>query len=244
MGINTNMAVEAFHRVFKYNYLKGKVNKRVDSCLINLLRYIRDKCFDRVIKLTKGKSTHKSKLIQVRHNHSKELSTGNIQEDADGRWKITSATNNDISYTIIRQANRCLENSCQMICVECNICIHQYVCKCTDSLIHNTMCKHIHMLQRYLTQNAEELKEEGPEVNEYNSSEIKLVASQLCKEKKLNFTDCIPARKTLQETLRLFAEELDTCETEILLAKSVNKYMHLTIYSSHCRNRIIVHCLQ
>ena len=113
-----------------------------------------------------------------------------------------------------------------------------------QTVIHNTMCKHIHMLQRYLTQNVEELKEEGPEVNEYNSSEIKLVASQLCKEKKLNFTDCIPARKALQETLRLFAEELDTCETGILLAKSVNKYMHLTIYSSHCRNRIIVHCLQ
>ena len=27
MGINTNMIVEAFHRVFKYNYLKGKYNK-------------------------------------------------------------------------------------------------------------------------------------------------------------------------------------------------------------------------
>ena len=24
LGINTNMAVEAFHRVFKYSYLKGK----------------------------------------------------------------------------------------------------------------------------------------------------------------------------------------------------------------------------
>jgi hypothetical protein len=28
LGINTNMFVEAFHRVFKYNYLNGKHNKR------------------------------------------------------------------------------------------------------------------------------------------------------------------------------------------------------------------------
>lgn len=57
MGINTNMKVEAFHRVFKYSYLKGKVNKRVDNCLMNLLKYVRDKYFERMIKLTKGKAT-------------------------------------------------------------------------------------------------------------------------------------------------------------------------------------------
>ena len=32
LGINTNMFVEAFHRVFKRIYLGRKVNKRVDSC--------------------------------------------------------------------------------------------------------------------------------------------------------------------------------------------------------------------
>ena len=71
MGINTNMMVEAFHRVFKYNYLKGKYNKRVDNCLVNLMKYTRDKLFERLIKLTKGKSTSKLKLIQDRHNRSK-----------------------------------------------------------------------------------------------------------------------------------------------------------------------------
>lgn len=40
LGINTNMYLEAFHRVLKYNYLKGKYNKRVDNCLSNLLKYV------------------------------------------------------------------------------------------------------------------------------------------------------------------------------------------------------------
>ena len=41
MGINTYMMVESFHRVFKYNYLKGKYNKRVDICLVNLMKFTR-----------------------------------------------------------------------------------------------------------------------------------------------------------------------------------------------------------
>ena len=57
LGINTNMYVEAFHRTFKHNYLKGKFNKRVDTYLLNLLKFIRDKPYERTIKLTKGKLT-------------------------------------------------------------------------------------------------------------------------------------------------------------------------------------------
>ncbi len=33
LGINTNMYVEAFHRAFKHNYLKGKFNKRTPASL-------------------------------------------------------------------------------------------------------------------------------------------------------------------------------------------------------------------
>ena len=38
MGINTNMFVEAFPRVFKRVYLGGRVNKRVNHCLVHLMR--------------------------------------------------------------------------------------------------------------------------------------------------------------------------------------------------------------
>ena len=60
MGINTNMVLELFHRAFKYNYLKGKTNKRNDSCLVNLLKYVRDKSFSRFIKLTRGGCCNKT----------------------------------------------------------------------------------------------------------------------------------------------------------------------------------------
>ena len=37
-GINTNMYVESFHHVLKYNFLKGKANKRVDALICILMR--------------------------------------------------------------------------------------------------------------------------------------------------------------------------------------------------------------
>jgi hypothetical protein len=58
LGINTNMFVEAFHRVFKYNYLNGKHNKRVDVCLLQLVKFARDMAFKRVIKLLKHKDSY------------------------------------------------------------------------------------------------------------------------------------------------------------------------------------------
>ena len=45
-GISTNMFVEAFHRVLKYDYLKGTVNRRLDTLVCILLRVAKDKAFD------------------------------------------------------------------------------------------------------------------------------------------------------------------------------------------------------
>ena len=51
-GIDTNMYTESFPRVLKYVYMKGKVNKRTDSIIHILMRYVGDKACDR---LTSGK---------------------------------------------------------------------------------------------------------------------------------------------------------------------------------------------
>ena len=52
--VNTNMYVEAFQHVLNI-YLKGKVNKQVDRCIHVLLEFARDKAFERLVKLKKGK---------------------------------------------------------------------------------------------------------------------------------------------------------------------------------------------
>jgi len=71
--------VEPFHKVFKYQYLKGKTNNCLANCLLNLLQYVRDKTCDRLIKLTKGKVTTCINIIQERHLRSLTLSTGSVK---------------------------------------------------------------------------------------------------------------------------------------------------------------------
>ena len=66
--INTNMYAEAFHRVLKYVYLKGTVNKRMDHCIHVLLKYSRDKAFERLAKLEKGKTTSRIKTRNFPNN--------------------------------------------------------------------------------------------------------------------------------------------------------------------------------
>ena len=123
-GINTNMFVEAFHRVFKYSYLRGKTKKRVDVCLINLIKFNRDKIFQRLIKLTKGKNTHKLKLIFQRHKASLNLSASSVTKK-DDHWLYTHESS---TYIITMINELCKEPRCQLRCEDCNICMHIYTC--------------------------------------------------------------------------------------------------------------------
>ena len=89
--VNTNMYVEAFHHVLKHIYLKGKVNKRVDRCTHVLLKFPRDKAFERLVKLEKGKVTGHIHIIMTRHLTSQKLSTSLVREHSDTSWIVTSS---------------------------------------------------------------------------------------------------------------------------------------------------------
>ena len=74
-GINTNMYVEAFHNTLKQVYMRGQVSRHVDKCLHLLLWMARDKAFNRLVKLEKGKTTNRLTVIHARHKASLELSS-------------------------------------------------------------------------------------------------------------------------------------------------------------------------
>jgi len=139
------MFCEAFHRVFKYNYLRGKQNKRVDKCLVNLLKHSRDKTFERVIKLTKGKVTRCMKMVKERYQSSLLLNFADVEQGNEGEWKIKSCKN---TYTVKLAEEECTGPNCVEKCIDCNVCLHRYVCTCTDFLLYCVMCKHIHLVHR------------------------------------------------------------------------------------------------
>ena len=85
------MFCEAFHKVFKYKYLKGKINRQVDKCLVNLLKFSRDKAFERISKLTKGKNS--AKLKQVHRSHLESMNvpfTKVLRQQNESTWIIES----------------------------------------------------------------------------------------------------------------------------------------------------------
>lgn len=158
--VNTNMYVEAFHRVLKYLYLKGKVNKRLDKCVGILLKLARDKGFERLVKLEKGKNSERIHQIRARHQTSLKLPLSLVTVTEEYlTWEVQSADGKDI-YHISQLHQKCPYN-CSINCEDCHICIHNYTCNCPDALVRATICKHIHLLKRFLSDTSQTYHEES-----------------------------------------------------------------------------------
>ena len=164
------MFVEAFHNTLKQVYMQGKVNRRVDKCLHVLLRLARDKAFERLIKLEKGKTSSRLSAIHARHMASLELSSECVHVHilrtkvhitltciqysltchscvSAGGSSIWAVKSGDAEYTVCQENERCTQG-CALECTHCNICLHMFSCTCHDHLIHSTICKHIHLVVR------------------------------------------------------------------------------------------------
>lgn len=164
-GINTNMRIEAFHRVLKYNYLHGKYNRRVDVCLFTLLKFNRDKIFDRYIKQSKGKVSYKGDLVYQRHKASTLMDDHLVDntEQENGKWRVKSeATGN--WYIVLKNKDLCVLK-CHFRCSECNVCSHDFSCSCMDFLTKNIPCKHIHFVKRISSTTCDKNETDGVNTN-------------------------------------------------------------------------------
>ena len=146
--INTNMFCESFHRVLKIVYLDSKQNRRVDRLLAVLLRFAKDKAFERIQKLEKGKSSHRMKEILRRHKTAVEMvSKGTVPHQVtENSWQVHSESSEQV-YTVTRAKQEC---SCLLHCSDCHACIHMYTCSCADAHLQSTICKHSHLVQLFL----------------------------------------------------------------------------------------------
>ena len=80
-------------------HLKEKASRRVDKCLMNLIKYSCDQVFNRMIKSTKGKNSSRLKLIQQSHVKSKKISFDKIKRYSDSeKWLIESESGGKIYH--------------------------------------------------------------------------------------------------------------------------------------------------
>lgn len=143
-GINTNMHIERMHKTLKYIYLNGKNVQRLDKAISAIMKFVRDKLFDELIALHRGKISSKIKELRVRHKTSLGLDASSIIP-TDCGWNIASSSKLKV-YKIEEHNTTC---KCQLACRDCGVCIHHYRCSCIDSAIKWNMCKHIHLLCKH-----------------------------------------------------------------------------------------------
>ena len=125
------MSAEAFHRTLKYAYLKGKVNKRLDTSLYLLLKFARDKGFEHLMKLEKGKLTGRFKTNIERHHMSNKLPWESVTKTEASTWQVKSS-GGTCDYTIVHEVQTCPMQKCNLHCTYCNISVHLYSCNCMD----------------------------------------------------------------------------------------------------------------
>ncbi|XP_069582362.1 uncharacterized protein [Ranitomeya imitator] len=169
LRINTNMYLESFHRVFKHMYLEGKKIKRLDKCVSALMKFTRNKMFERLIR--KPKKTPSHRLSQMQNSHIESLAISNSMIVVHSKNAVFEVQASDLKHSYVvtkEEVTECsLKNVCPLTCSLCQICVHMYTCSCVDNLIKGNICKHIHAVVRLgLTEDPETLTSTHAETTE------------------------------------------------------------------------------
>lgn len=96
------MHLEAVHRSIKYAYLSGKQCIRLDETIYQLLRLIRNKKYERIIKIEKSKPTKIYKDTAERYQKSKDY-VELVQSLGTAKWIVKSKTDKNKIYEVITE---------------------------------------------------------------------------------------------------------------------------------------------
>ena len=116
------MFVEAFHRTLKIVYLQHKQNRRIDFLVHTLLKIARDKVFEQLTKLEKGKYSHRVTEINKRHKSAVKMSV-NIAAEDETSWMVLSDHDGSVTYNVKLLSETC---NCKLRCITCDVCIHAH----------------------------------------------------------------------------------------------------------------------
>ena len=113
--IGTPMNSESFHRVLKIVYLRHKHNRQIDYLVHILLKIARDKAFEQLQKLEKGKHTHRICDINKRHKTAVSFAVlAKIEVEDNNAYRVNSQSRQGLSYIVERMKQSCTCNiKCQ-----------------------------------------------------------------------------------------------------------------------------------
>ena len=110
------------------------------------------------MKGIKGKTTHRKSEKNKRRKSALAIAdTCQVLELSKEEWKVQLQGNQVVFHIVQLFQSSC---TCKLSCCHYGACVDMYSCSCLDSAIHNTACKHshlVHMKQKELTPDDEEL---------------------------------------------------------------------------------------
>jgi len=121
--------------------------KRMDKCIHALLRLMRSKMRDRLVKVNKGKWTRHLLGIRNRHKKGVGCDTGSVTViERNKVYAVQGRLTNDV-YLVEQNDNVPHPTLlCPLQCKPCGICVHTFTCTCVDAGLRTTVCKHIHLV--------------------------------------------------------------------------------------------------
>ena len=125
--------------MLKYIYLRGKVNRRVDTCVHALIKIARDKFFERIVKLSKGKCSLKLDDIRKGHDTSEAIDVCAVSVLSDTEYAVASSGNSNYTVAVLK-SSVCKPDNCLLRCLKSNICIHMFSCTCPDYSVAANIC--------------------------------------------------------------------------------------------------------
>lgn len=148
-GYNTNMYLEAWHRVFKYKYLSGIEQHRLDYVIHQLIKFDEDEKEEELrrknfVVRSNKKSSNVLKCHKRAHEQSKQL-IYNIKTihcpEEDGVAKFVFE-NLKQPITVTQHMDDSL-HKCIYTCRDCNTCPHRFSCSFSEHRIRRNYCVHL-----------------------------------------------------------------------------------------------------
>uniref|UniRef100_A0A8D9FFV0 SWIM-type domain-containing protein n=3 Tax=Cacopsylla melanoneura TaxID=428564 RepID=A0A8D9FFV0_9HEMI len=171
------------------------------------MHFIRDQLFSRIISSTKGKVS--SKIADIRKAHSLSLSEKLCVSKMGEIWEVLEGKNKQI---VTQAGTSC---SCQLICGDCRVCIHKYVCTCYTSTIKWNMCKHIHAVAKSDISSVEE----DPTLESDRSHVVEAILPSIVEPVRTVEGDIGKIRASINSIL----QSVTTVQQTSLILKSVSK---------------------
>lgn len=140
------MSLENVNKDLKYHHLQLPHKfMRMEKTIFAIVNLIKDKMHVLIIKKTKGKITSKLRLLRKVHTKGGlAIDLGLVWSVSDNTWEVLSSTLTELYC--VRKIKDC--GTCNLKCVHCSTCFHEFSCSFFGNAIKNNMYKHIHAVCR------------------------------------------------------------------------------------------------